>query len=344
MTLDPSQTGSSKAGIFGLPFSSDESRVIILPVTWDVTTSYGGGAALGPGAVLKASPQIDLFDAGFRKEYLEGFHLLDRGDKLLSLNNELLPLALHIRSELEEQASLSQAGLDHQDKINQACKMMVKEVFEDSKHWLAKEKIVGVLGGDHSSPEGLIQALSEKYKGQFSILHLDAHADLRQSYQGFVHSHASIMYNVMSAAWKPNKLVQVGIRDYCEEEFDMIQSRSDLVCFFDRDLKESQFKGLTWQQQCEKIIEKLDERVYISFDIDGLEPVFCPSTGTPVPGGLHFDQAKYLIERLAKSKKQIIGFDLCEVAPHPELKANEWDGNVGSRLLYQLCGWASWSH
>jgi agmatinase len=195
---------------------------------------------------------------------------------------------------------------------------------------LNQNKLVALLGGDHSTPLGLMQALSEKYSS-FGILHIDAHADLREAYEGFEFSHASIMYNAIKLP-QVTRLVQVGIRDYCVAENQLIKSDARITTFFDREIKQSQFEGVTWSVTCDKIIEALPERVYLSFDIDGLDPKLCPHTGTPVPGGLEFEQSIYLIEKLVHSGRTIIGFDLNEVAPGND----EWDANVGARLLYRL--------
>jgi agmatinase len=193
--------------------------------------------------------------------------------------------------------------------------------------------MVGLLGGDHSTPLGFLRALSEKYE-RFGILQIDAHADLRKAYEGFTYSHASIMYNALKLP-SVSRLIQVGIRDFCEEEQDVInRSRGRISTFFDEDLKAWRYKGETWDALCNSIIKELPANVYISFDIDGLDPKLCPNTGTPVAGGLEFQEAIYLIKKVAQSRK-IIGFDLCEVAPGQ----NDWDANVGARLLYNLCNW-----
>src|SRR5690606_2133030 len=119
-----------------------------------------------------------------------------------------------------------------------------------------------------------------------AVLQIDAHADLRRAYEGFQYSHASIMYNILEEIPAVTKLVQVGIRDYCDEEFEAItKSQGRIVTFFDRDLKAGAYQGKTWDQQTDEIIRELPERIYISFDIDGLDPKLCPNTGTPVPGG-----------------------------------------------------------
>ena len=150
------------------------------------------------------------------------------------------------------------------------------------------------------------------------------------------------MYNVLKTS-AVARLVQVGIRDFCDEEFQMMKRGMGRVkTFFDDKLKESLGQGQSWDSLCDQIVNELPEKVYISFDIDGLDPKLCPHTGTPVPGGLEFHQAVTLIRKVATSKRTIIGFDLCEVAPGPA--DNEWDANVGSRILWQLCNWTGVSN
>lgn len=338
LSFDPSTTASHKLGIFGVPTTYATSRLALLPVPWDVTTSYGSGAALGPGAILKASPQIDLFDLLLGRAYEQGYHLLPSPQHLETLNERLSTLAQRVRDELEETQTLSEEAQNLQREINEGCESMVSWVYSEARKILEDGKLLGLIGGDHSSPEGAIRAIGEKYHGQFGILHIDAHADLRPAYQGFTHSHASIMYNVMNSEFRPQNLVQVGVRDFSEEEYEMIQKRSDIFTFYDNGLKEELLSGISWSLLCKRIVDELPQNVYISWDIDGLSPEFCPNTGTPVPGGLSFDQAIYLLSTLAKSGRHIIGFDLNEVAPATNSRS-EWDGNVGARLLFKLCGW-----
>ncbi|MBA4077191.1 MAG: agmatinase, partial [Cyanobacteria bacterium PR.023] len=167
----------------------------------------------------------------------------------------------------------------------------------------------------------------------FGILHIDAHADLRDAYEGFTYSHASIMFNAIKEPTL-TKLVQVGIRDYCEMESDLVASSDGrIVSFYDRDIKTKMFEGMSWMHICQEIVSQLPDEVYVSFDIDGLDPKLCPNTGTPVPGGLEYEQALYLVRMVAESGRVIIGFDVNEVAPGDE---DEWDANVGARLLYRL--------
>lgn len=335
--FDPSGTGSYHSGLFGIPTMLEKSRIVIIPVPWEVTASYGGGTAQGPQAVLEASPQIDLFDLELGNAYEKGYHLLPIPKDLQEMNERLKPRALKIREELETKGELSKTQSAALAEINAACAKMCAWVNAESKAALKRGQIPAVLGGDHSTPEGNIQAVSESLKGDFGVLHIDAHADLRQRYQGFERSHASIMNNVMTAAWKPKKLVQVAIRDFSEDEHAMIEERGDITTFFDQHLKASGFEGETWAATCKRILNELPKKVYVSFDIDGLSPEFCPGTGTPVPGGLSFDQAAYLLRSLVQSGRTIVGFDLNEVSPNGE---DQWDGNVGARLLYKLCGWS----
>jgi agmatinase len=179
----------------------------------------------------------------------------------------------------------------------------------------------------------MMQALAEKF-GEFSVLQIDAHADLRNAYEGFEFSHASIMFNALKIK-EVKKLVQVGIRDYCEEELNLINnSNGRIKTFFDRDIKYAQYTGDSWDRICNRIINELPENIYLSFDIDGLDPKLCPNTGTPVAGGFEAEQVLFLLEKIVKSGRKIIAFDLNEVAPGPE--GNDWDANVAARLIYRI--------
>jgi agmatinase len=185
-----------------------------------------------------------------------------------------------------------------------------------------------------------MQALAEKH-GDFGILQVDAHCDLRDSYEGFTYSHASIMHNALKIP-QVKRLVQIGIRDYSVHEKEVIDTSSERIkTFFDDDIRERQYKGARWLEIVNDAIGCLPEKVYVSFDIDGLEPSLCPHTGTPVPGGLRFAEAMFLIQELALSGKKIIGFDLNEVSPSPE---TEWNENVGMRVLWNLANWAAKSN
>jgi len=147
------------------------------------------------------------------------------------------------------------------------------------------------------------------------------------------------MLNVVRRLPGVKRLVQVGIRDLGEAEAELIETRDDQIAtFYDADLAEEKLDGTPWNRLVDRVVAKLPEQVYLSFDIDGLDPTLCPHTGTPVPGGLSFQEAVALIAGVVRSGRRIVGMDLMEVAPGPG--GDEWDGNVGARLLYKMIGQA----
>ena len=335
--FDPSQPGLADESIFGLPFSAEESEIIIIPVPWEVTVSYGAGASDGPDAILEASFQVDLHHQEFPELWKLGLYLdlTEQTEKWAKDSVKYKGIAQPIIAALEsgeviESLPPLQSDLD---KINLVCKELKNEVRERVLHWMKKGKKVVLLGGDHSTPLGYYEALASQHNN-FGILHLDAHMDLRIAYEGFKYSHASIMYNALQIP-QITKIVQVGIRDFCQQEVETAHAEGNRVFIHtDMDLKAETFRGVTWQQQCDQIIAALPQNVTISFDIDGMYSWYCPNTGTPVPGGFSFEQATYLLSKLGESGKNIIGFDLVEVAPGDD----DWDGNVGARMLYHMCG------
>jgi agmatinase len=330
--FDPNAPATS-VNLFGLPFSPENAEIIVIPVPWEVTVSYKDGTAKAPDAILKASTQVDLFVKDIPDAWKLGISMLPVPQNLYDENRKLRTLAVqHIQSLSEGSATTDNPVLD---KINEASENLNIYIKNTTLKQMKEGKLVGLLGGDHSTPLGFLRALSERYD-RFAVLQIDAHADLRKAYEGFTHSHASIMYNALKLP-AVAKIVQVGIRDYCEEEV-MVMKRAAgrVVTFFDEDIKAHQYEGKSWDAICNAIIKELPELIYISFDIDGLDPKLCPHTGTPVAGGFQFHEAQYLIKKLVKSGKRIIGFDLNEVAP---ADGDEWDANVGARLLYALCNW-----
>jgi agmatinase len=222
--------------------------------------------------------------------------------------------------------------------VNELSEKLNQYVYQETKKILDSGKIAAVVGGDHSVPFGALQAVAEKYPS-FGVLHFDAHSDTRDAYEGFQWSHASIMRNVLDRIPAVKKLVQVGIRDVCEEEIQYTKAQGDrMSVFFDRDLARRRFQGTNWATTALEIVDQLPQEVWVSFDIDGLDPRFCPNTGTPVAGGLDFQEANFILNVLAKSGRKIIGFDLNEVAPDPKGES-EWDANVGARMLYKMSAW-----
>lgn len=334
--FDPNGVGDISGGLFGLPFTIEESELVIIPTPWEVTVSYSAGTALGPQAVKDASPQLDLYEPNIRDAWKLGIAMEDISEEWLETSNNL-------REKAEAYINWLEAGSPEEGKaefenlpteVTDKGKEFLEWLKSKSLGYLNQGKMVAVLGGDHSTPLGLMHALAEKHE-EYGILQIDAHADLRDAYEGFEYSHASIMFNALKLP-QVKKLVQVGIRDLCQAEAELAdQSNGRVTVFYDATLKENMYAGDSWKKECKKIIAQLPQKVYISFDIDGLDPKLCPATGTPVPGGLEYEQAIYLIKQLVKSGREIIGFDLCEVAPGE----SEWNGNVGARVLQKLCNW-----
>ncbi|MDA3928822.1 MAG: agmatinase family protein [Prolixibacteraceae bacterium] len=332
--FNPNGVGLNNGNFIGLPFDSESANLILLPVPWDVTVSYNDGTASAPANILEASTQLDLYDENLKDAWKKGIFMQATDQNLMMLNSELREKAILYINFLENGGRVDENStmLKLLKEINNECQKLNKKVAKEAEILLEKGKLVGIVGGDHSSPLGFLQVLAQKHN-EFGVLHIDAHMDLRNAYEGFTYSHASIFHNALQLP-SLTKLVQVGVRDFCDEEVEFVANNPERIHLFtDNVLKKEKFEGVTWKTQCEKIIAKLPQKVYISFDIDGLKPNLCPNTGTPVPGGLEFEEARYLLEQVVESRKSIIGFDVCEVAG----TGNEWDGNVGARVLYKLC-------
>lgn len=333
--FDPNTSGNPNYNIFGLPFTEEEARLVILPVPWEVTVSYLAGTARAPERILKASLHVDIFDIDIYDGWKQGFFLREPDKKILLKSD-------YLRKESELYINYISQGENLDDnrfmcktlrEVNEGCEFLNGWVYEQSKALLNKGKLVGILGGDHSVPLGFYKAIAEKH-GEFGILQVDAHCDLRKAYMGLKYSHASIMHNALAEVPELIKLVQVGVRDFCESEWEYIQhSNNRVVTYFDKKIKELQYEGHNWNVITQQIIENLQPKVFISFDIDGLNRTLCPHTGMPVPGGFEAEQMFFLFKKILDSGRKIIGFDLCETG----VSSNEWDENVGARVLFKLC-------
>ncbi|MCP4460623.1 MAG: agmatinase family protein [Cytophagales bacterium] len=319
-----------KGSIFGYPYSVEEADLILIPVPWDVTASYGAGTSEAPELILNESNQLDLSIPDITKDHRYPVAMAPMNEEVKKTAISLRAKAELLISKLEETGELDAEERVVQSQINQGCEQMVEYVRTEAGDYLRVGKTVGVIGGDHSTPLGLIHALGEMHEN-FGILQIDAHMDLREAYEGFTYSHASIMKNALKVS-SVTKLVQVGIRDYCEEEETLVKElNKKYIIHFDEVLQKRKWKGEDWPEQVAKIINDLPKKVYISFDMDGLDPSLCPNTGTPVPGGLSFYEAVFLIESVVRGGRKIIGFDVSETGN------TIWDANVASRILFRLC-------
>lgn len=330
--FDPDAAAAPGSGVFGLPHGPDDAGVHVLPVPFHATTSYRRGAAHGPRAVLAASRQVDLFDLRFGRVWRPGIHMFPSDPQVEAWNEEATALAQALIADPELAGAAARI-----DAIGGA----LNEWVRDHTHaTLAAGKLPALLGGDHSTSFGAIAACAARHPG-LGILHFDAHADLRDAYEGFTWSHASILFNVLERLGDVARVVQVGVRDIGEEELRLIEaSQGRVVTLFDPEWARARLAGGDLAELARGALERLPEEVYVTFDVDGLEPALCPNTGTPVPGGLTWAEAMLWLEELVASGRRVVGLDLTEVSPGPagDPEGLGWDAIVGARLLYRLVG------
>lgn len=330
MGFDPEGVGIRNGNIFGFPFSEEEAEVLIIPVTWDATASFGKGTAQGPQAILDASVQLDFYHPEVKNAWERKIHMLPISQDLLEVNNHFLKQTEEYISYLEEGGTVSNSPsfkvmLEElekaQENIKGGLKARVLDCFD-------KNKFPITLGGEHSVSLGAIEAAAEKF-GEITIIQLDAHADLRKAYEGFEQSHASIMFNALKLDGV-KEIRALGIRDVANSEVELAQ-KEGVKTIYGWDLSNKELNGVNWDSICNEMLENISGPVYLTVDIDVLDPTYCPNTGTPVPGGWSFNQLKYFLSKLRNKGLTIVAADLVEVAN------SELDANVGARVLWELC-------
>ncbi len=334
--VDPNAPARPESGLFGLENALENARVHVIPAPFDATTSYRRGAARGPEAILRASHQVDLLDLDFGSPWKAGIAMLEADPRFAEWNAEATALADRLR---EHELSGDAEGLADLERLNAIGAGVNGVVREATERALDAGKLPVVLGGDHAVPFGAWQAAAERFPG-LGLLHFDAHADLRARYEGFHWSHASILFNALELDGL-GRVVQVGIRDVCDEELACIADDGRVETLFDRDWAAAKLRGRDLSELVQAHLAHLPDDVWITFDVDGLDPSMCPNTGTPVPGGLDWHETSLWLVELARSGRRIVGADLVEVAPGTERPPGEgWDEIVGARLLYRLIGTA----
>ena len=253
------------------------SKVVILPLPYERTVSYGGGTKKGPKAILDASHYVEFYDEETRREI----------HKELGIAT-IPPLRFNKRND--------EAALE--------------SIYQKVKYLMNDGKLVLSLGGEHTLSQAIIAAYAESFR-DLSVLQIDAHSDLRADYQGSKFSHASVMARVCEFL-DPKRLVQVGIRAQCIEEAQFIRKKG-ITTLYAHELRAGKYTKVLklWQDY---VIERLTDHVYVTFDVDGFDPSIMPATGTPEPNGLLWDETMTLLRKLGK-KKNVVGCDVVEFAP-----------------------------
>ena len=279
-------------------FSSlEKSKIAVLPVPYEHTTSYGKGTAKGPKAILNASHFVEFFDEEFERE--------------LCFDVGIATIKQLVFDQIYDQAAL--------DKIEKKVKKL-----------LNRDKFVVTLGGEHSISTAPIKAHFAKYP-DMTILHFDAHSDLRDTYEESKYSHACFMARV-AELFDTSKITQVGIRAQCKEEFEFIK-KNEIKTFYANQIRRN-FKDGEWQKV---VAESTGERVYITFDVDYFDPSIMPNTGTPEPDGFLYNETLNVFRELVKQGKEIVGFDIVELSPWK--KQPHTDITVAS-LIYKMLNYA----
>lgn len=283
-----------KKTFLGFQEDFEKAKVVVIPVPYDATTSYGSGTRFGPQAIIEASTQVELYD-------------IERGRDTCEY------LTVHTIDELAVDKGSPEKTVKNVEK---AVSLVVK----------AGKKPV-VLGGEHSITAGAVAGLGEK---DFSVLQIDAHADLRDSYEGTKYSHACAMRRVREIT---GSTVQVGVRSMCEEEARYIEKEKPAIFFADDLIRNRRNDGLA-AADLSSIVSQLKERAYVTVDIDGFDPSIVPGTGTPEPNGLLWNDVISLMRKVGQ-EKEVVGFDIVEVMPAPPLRTSEF---IAAKLTYKMMG------
>jgi agmatinase len=274
-----------------------EAEAVILPIPYEATVTYGAGTREGPEAILAASRQVELWDEE------------ENWDPSAAI-------ALATAAPIYPEVSGPAAMLDKIRKVAQP--------------WVSQGKFLAALGGEHTITVALVQAMLTRYP-DLTVVALDAHADLRESYDGSKQSHACVMRRVYELG---RPLVILGVRSYSQEEYNLLRVAPRFKMFKARDLASEEGFKMALEH-----LRGIPGPVYLSIDLDALDPGIMPAVGTPEPGGLTYYHALSVIETLA-GRGPVIGLDLVELAPIPGHRVSQF---TAARLLYKALGYIYYS-
>ena len=324
----------ANGNIFGFPGNEKDADIVIIPIPWDATVSIRKGSHLAPQAILNASTQLEFFHHDVENAFDINVFMTEVSSEWKKINNRCSEKSSeYIRYFEEEGQEKAESYFKKEiENINYTQSILAQNLKERCHSLIKENKIMGVLGGDHSVALGSIQAINDEYD-DFGILQIDAHADLKKNYFGFEQSRNSIMRNVLNTCPNMSKLIQIGVRELSEEEFTFSKEESRISTYYDWDVKKELLNGKTWLEIVKNIIREMPNNIYVSFDIDGLKPYLCPNTSTPKDGGFELNEIQFLLKELVNAGKKIVGFDLCEVSPNVD---NDIDAYIGAKALWEL--------
>ncbi len=337
--FDPNTIVPDNGNYFGIPLEPEDAALVLISAPWDTTVSTRAGSSYAPDAIIEASRFIDFYEPSAPDSWRKGI-------ATVPIDYSIQDLSHRLRSDADKVISLSNTDVEYVfenimherrlRRINEASMLVNDKIYAQSKTWLERGKIVGLVGGDQSTAYGNIRAVAEHHK-DIGILHIDARCNLKEYHYGFTHSHASIMHNVLRDVEGVSRLVAVGVREFSPKEWERAEEDERIRLFTGQYIWSSHFEGVNWSTIADEIVEALPEKVYISLDIDGLTIECSPHTGTTISGGLRFPEVVYLFGKIVASGRQIVGFDLTEVVPDVEDKT---DAMIAARLLFKMCSLA----
>ena len=339
--------GQDTQPIFDRRTSFKDARVVVIPVPFHGTVSYRTGTEDGPAAIASASNQLDFAGYNFPGPAIHSAPSMELAEALTAMLEEdpdirrLSGLVREAVDSMDRTETGAIAPGPRLDETNARCAQVHAWVQAQAEAVLREGKIPLVAGGEHSVSLGAIRACAEASRekpGGIGILQFDAHMDLRAAYQGLLDSHASIMRNAIERAPGVERLVQIGVRDFSIEERDIAHSDTRITSVTGWELSMARLGAISSSPATliREAIDKLPEHVYLTIDIDGLDPALCPHTGTPVPGGLRFEELAFALMTLASSGRRIVGGDVVEVTPGPGSFDESFDASVGARVMCLL--------